>query len=161
MQDAAGRVVGVRLRFPNGRKLAVRGGHEGLFIPCDLPTTMTDDTLLVCEGPSDTATALDLGHLSVGRPSCTGGVRHVVELVQRHHVEKVVVLSDTDAPGRRGSASLAAVLSVYVRELRIVYPPSRFKDLRAWRRSGATRQDLDNLILSTRTIKAHIRRTAS
>ena len=33
MTDAAGRVRGIRLRTDEGRKFAVRGGHDGLFIP--------------------------------------------------------------------------------------------------------------------------------
>jgi hypothetical protein len=33
MRDAAGTVVGIRLRFPSGRKLSAKGGREGLFIP--------------------------------------------------------------------------------------------------------------------------------
>ena len=33
MRDAGGKVLGIRLRRPDGGKLAIRGGREGLFIP--------------------------------------------------------------------------------------------------------------------------------
>jgi len=56
MVNAAGQVVGIRLRFPDGRKLAVTGGREGLFIPTDLTYR---ELLLVAEGPTDTAALLD------------------------------------------------------------------------------------------------------
>ncbi len=36
MRNAAGEIRGIRLRYPNGKKLAVRGGKEGLFLPADL-----------------------------------------------------------------------------------------------------------------------------
>ena len=36
MTDAAGAVLGIRLRRPNGSKFAVRGGKEGLFLPAGL-----------------------------------------------------------------------------------------------------------------------------
>jgi hypothetical protein len=79
MMDVAGRVQGIRLRFSNGRKLAVRGGREGLFVPSGLAAT---NQLLICEGPTDTAALLDLGFAAVGRPSCAGGTRLLVELLR-------------------------------------------------------------------------------
>ena len=154
MRDAAGRILGVRLRLPSGRKLAVRGGREGIFYPVDLPTDLTDDTLLVCEGPTDCAAALDLGALAVGRPSCTGGVRHVVELVQRRRPARVVVVADDDGPGRRGAEALASTLLPYVRRVQVVTPPA--KDLRAWRQAGATQAGLQRLIADTSARRLHI-----
>ena len=103
MQDVAGNVLGIRLRLPSGRKLSVHGGREGLFLPTLTtdhwpPTTM----LLIAEGPTDTAALLDLGFLAVGRPSCTGGVRLLGELVRKLKPEGVVIVADADAPGNAG-----------------------------------------------------------
>ena len=118
MSDAAGNVVGIRLRLPNGRKLAVKGGREGVFLPegltsphpnplpkgegtkGEIPLAKGEGTgwLLVCEGPTDTAALLDLGFSAVGRPSCTGGTRHLVSLLRRLAVPEVVIVADGDAP---------------------------------------------------------------
>jgi hypothetical protein len=147
MSNAAGDVLGVRLRLPGGKKLSVKGGKEGLFIPtlptatCPLPTT-----LLIAEGPTDTAALLDLGFHAIGRPSCTGGVALLVDLLQKHRPEGVVIVADADAPGQRGAETLATVLLVYSQSVRIVAPPSGVKDAREWKRSGATTADVQRMI---------------
>jgi hypothetical protein len=143
MHDAAGNVVGVRLRRRDGSKLSVWGGHEGLFIPIDLPQ---GGRLLICEGPTDTAALLDLGFSVVGRPSCSGGVRHVVDLVRRLAVPEVVIVADGDAPGQRGAGNLAATLAAYCPAVRIIAPPAGVKDAREWKRRGATAADVERAI---------------
>jgi len=71
MSDAEGKVIGLRTRYPSGGKAAEKGSRNGLFIPADLPD---DGLLLICEGPSDTAAALDLGFAAIGRANYgTGG----------------------------------------------------------------------------------------
>lgn len=137
MSDSTGRVRGIRLRYPDGSKLAVKGGREGLFVPIELTG---DGPLLACEGPTDCAAMLDLGFDCVGRPSCTGGTALVVGLVRRRRPCSVVVVADADEPGRRGAGSLAAVLATYCRDVRVVTPPA--KDAREWVRGGATRADV-------------------
>ena len=109
MRDAAGKIVGIRLRNDQGEKWAVRGGHEGLFFPDNLPT---DDPLLICEGPTDTAAALDLGFSAIGRPCCTGGVRQIIQFCRQRHQQVVVVVADADEPGQNGAQSLASVLRI-------------------------------------------------
>jgi phage/plasmid primase-like uncharacterized protein len=73
MRNANGKVVGIRLRRPDGRKVSVTGGHEGLFIPRGRDL-YPGEPLLIAEGPTDTAALLDLNFMAIGRPSCTGGV---------------------------------------------------------------------------------------
>lgn len=143
MSNAAGEVVGIRLRKPDGGKLSVRGGKEGLFIPTGL---QPGGRLLVCEGPSDTAACLDWGFQVVGRPSCTGGVRLLVELVKRMQPEEVVIVADDDGPGQRGAENLARVLLAYVPVVRVIAPPAPHKDARAWLRAGATAADVQAAI---------------
>jgi len=136
-------VRGIRLRHLDGRKLSVRGGREGLFVPRDLATS---ERLLVCEGATDAAALLDLGLTAIGRPSCTGGVGLIVDVVRRRREREVVVLADADEPGRRGAANLAAVLTAFAPSVRIIEPPSGAKDARAWVRSGATAVDVQRAI---------------
>lgn len=142
---ATGRIVGIRLRAADGAKFAVAGGKDGLFIP-DVPR-VADEPLLVTEGATDTAALLDMGFPNVvGRPSCTGGIKHVVMLVQLREANAVVVLGDGDEPGRRGAENLASLLRIYVPVVRVVEPPVGVKDMRAWRSAGAMRADLEELI---------------
>ena len=142
MRNAAGKVVGIRLRRPDGRKLSVPGGHEGLFVPTNQSPS---DRLLVCEGPTDTAALLDLKFMAIGRPSCTGGVRHIVDLVRQLQAGEVVVVADSDQPGRHGAASLAGTLVRYCR-VRIITAPKPFKDARDWLRAGARWVDVQRAI---------------
>ncbi len=143
MKDPSGGMVGIRLRRPDGSKLAVRGGREGLFIPTGLDEV---GQLLIAEGPTDTAALLDLGFTAIGRPSCNGGARHLVGVVRSLRPSRVVIVADADAPGVAGAANLACVLCVYCRDVRIVRPPPPHKDARAWVTGGARRGDVESLI---------------
>jgi hypothetical protein len=142
MVDALMHTIGIRLRREDGDKYSVGGGREGLFVPDDL----ADGNLLICEGPTDCAALLDLGFAAVGRPSCTGGVRLLVELIRARDASEVTIVSDADAPGRRGAESLASVLRLYCRTVRIIEPPPGIKDARAWRRAGGTTADVQGVI---------------
>jgi DNA primase len=140
-------VLGIRLRRPSGFKFSVKGGREGLFIPSGSGGVGPGQPLLVCEGPTDTAALLDLGFEGVvGRPSCTGGVRLLTELVKRRQRPEVVIVADGDEPGRRGAAHLASVLLGYAPAVRVISPPAGVKDARAWRQSGCTREEVDRAI---------------
>jgi hypothetical protein len=145
MSDASGSVLGLRLRRPDGFKFSVRGGKEGLFIPSaggDQPSP-----LLICEGPTDAAALLDMGFRNVvGRPSCTGGVKLLVELVRHRQPPEAVIISDGDVPGWRGAVNLASVLVAYAPAVQLIAPPEGIKDARDWLRAGGTRRDIDEAI---------------
>jgi hypothetical protein len=143
MTDAAGKVVGIRLRRPNGAKFSVTGGKEGLFLPTD---DTTDNAMLICEGATDTAALLDMGFSNVvGRPSCSGGVKFVVDLVQLRMPAEVVIVADADKAGQRGAENLASVLVAYTKLVRVVVP-KQFKDVREFFKAGGTRKQLDHAI---------------
>jgi hypothetical protein len=133
MVAADRRVVGIRLRTPEGFKYALSGSKQGLFVP---PGLSRRGLLLVAEGPTDTAALLDLGFAAVGRPSCTGGTRMLSELARSLQPARVAILSDNDAPGRHGAAALAAVLAAYVQDVRVIRPPDGIEDARAWKNCG-------------------------
>jgi len=121
---------------------------EGTRKSDPLPTVpdVGTDLLLIAEGPTDTAAILDLGFSAVGRPSCTGGVNLLVELVRTLKPSGVVIVADGDAPGQRGAETLATVLVAYSASVRIIAPPSGVKDAREWKRSGATSADVQQTI---------------
>lgn len=139
MRGAAGRVVGIRRRFPDGRKLSVKGGHEGLFVPDGV---QLGDELFVCEGPTDAAAMLSLGLNVVGRPSCRGGVDELVRFVRATRPEGVVIVGDRDRPGRAGAQGLASRLCLYCRAVAVIFPPDGVNDARAWVQLGATAVDV-------------------
>jgi hypothetical protein len=147
MRDGDGNVIGIRLRCADGRKWAVKGSRQGLFIPERLNNCA--DRLLICEGPTDTAALLDLGFDAIGRPSCNGGNRCVLGLVLsdgRLVPREVVIVADSDEPGQRGAWKLATTLVSYVGRVRIIEPPDGVKDARQWVQSGATRYDVEAAI---------------
>ena len=154
MSDATGNVLGIRLRLPNGRKLAVKGGREGVFLPEGLTSHHPDPLpkgegtkpLLIAEGPTDTAALLDFGFSAVGRPSCTGGTRHLVNFLHQLTVPEVVIVADGDAPGQAGAERLAATLAPYCPTVKVITPPTPYKDARAWKQAGGTAADLLALI---------------
>jgi len=147
MSDATGRIIGINRRFWDGAKRIMPGHKAGLYVPDDL-TVGPDAPLLVCEGATDAAAGRDLGLQCIGRFSCTHGATLLMELVKARRPGLLVIIGDTDEPGRRGAQSLAATLIPYVLALKIVEPPAPHKDLRAWRQAGATRHNIESLIAS-------------
>lgn len=139
MSDAQWNTIGIRLRLVNGRKLALRGSRQGLFVPMGI---RQDRALLIAEGTSDCAALLDLSFNAIGRPSCRGGTRFVVEYVRRLGFRHVIVVADQDEPGRHGADSLVSTLIEYVVKVWTVTPPNGAGDIREWVNTGGTREEL-------------------
>jgi hypothetical protein len=159
MTDPGGNVRGIRVRRPNGFKFSVTGGKEGLFLPAG--TEADSSLLLVCEGPTDAAALLEMGFANVvGRPSCTGGNKLLVDLVRKGRPPEVVVVSDGDEPGRRGADNLASVLVAYVPAVRVIAPPAGVKDARDWFRAGATREAAEEAIAAAPARRLTVRAVA-
>ena len=150
-----GGVCGIRLRSPSGKKFSERGGHEGLFVPTDLAGA---ELLVICEGPTDSAAVLDWGCDAVGRPSCTGGTRLLVEFVRRGPWKRHVIFADAGKPGTDGALALARVLAPASRDLRVIVPPA--KDARAWKNAGASRENVLMLLDAAPPIRISVRRAA-
>ncbi len=152
MTDAQGRVRGLRLRLPSGRKLSVRGGKEGLFVPSGLSGA---GPLLLAEGESDAAALLDLGAEAIGRPSCRGGARLLMDYLRASPRNEVVVVADDDGAGRAGAADLARMLAPICPLVRLLVPPA--KDAREWLRAGATPGDLLGAAAAAEPVRVSVR----
>lgn len=139
MCDGYGNVVGIRLRNERG-KFAVRGSRQGVF----LAAVPAQKTLFVCEGPTDTAAAVELGLFAVGRPNCCCGGLEIRTYARRHKCDRAVIVSDNDKPGLDGARRVGQELrlphAIYV-------PPA--KDLREFCRLGGTRNMIDNTLNQT------------
>ena len=139
MCDSYGNVVGIRLRNERG-KFAVRGSRQGIF----LAAVPAQKTIFVCEGPTDTAAALDLGFFAVGRPNCCCGGVEVRTYARRHECAKAVIVSDNDKPGLDGARKVGAELRM---PWAIYVPPA--KDLREFCRLGGSRNMIENTLKGT------------
>lgn len=135
-RDAKGNIIGLVKRHLDGRKEALLGSRRGLTYQYPLPD---DDPVLVVEGWSDTAAAIEAGFNAVGRPSNVGGGALLAELLRGR---AVIVFGENDQkdngawPGRDGAESIAAQLLPVCESVRILFPPDGVKDLRGWLRGA-------------------------
>lgn len=98
-RNARGEIIGITRRFEtpiNGKnKLLWKGGNRGLSYEDDWSDG--DGPIYLVEGASDTAAGLSMGLSVIGRPSNTGGIQHLVELLADvpHHRE-IVAMGEND-----------------------------------------------------------------
>jgi len=137
MYDGEENFAGIRLRSDEGDKWALRGSHQGIFIPY----IENQADVLIVEGPTDAAAAVSLGFYAIGRPSCSGGACEILQWCKRHSIRRVSVLADNDSPGLAGARTLCGQLDI---PARLVVLPA--KDLREWVQNGATRQAVEACI---------------
>ena len=140
MSNDFGKIIGIRRRFPNGRKVSMTGSRTGLFVPEGLPES---GLLLICEGATDTAAALDLDFAALGRPSCNSRVDMTARFVKGR---KVVIVGDNDKVGKVGAEKLASALILYCWSVKLIFPSDGTKDLRRWLQTGLTQEKLQQII---------------
>lgn len=136
MRDEGGVVRGVRVRKPDGSKLAITGSKDGLFVPDGLEYACG---IYICEGPTDTAAMLDMGFEAVGRPSCQGATKTLAALVAKIKPPFVAIVADSDAPGMKGAMMLKKEIAPITWSY-IFNPPA--KDVRAFLIENGNREDL-------------------
>ncbi len=159
MRDGQENVIGIRVRAPKG-KWCIPGSHNGLFWPEGVYAG-SNERLFICEGPTDCAALLTMEFCAIGRPSCSGGVEHIVEFL-RGKRRDVVIMADRDPPkhrpdgsvwfpGQEGAARLAQAIRPFVRTLKVIKPPFH-KDVRDWHKAGATHDVVETLIRNVRFV---------
>ncbi len=158
MCDESSRVIGIRRRFGSGRKLCVTGSRNGLFIPEGIDGS---GPLMVCEGPTDAAAALDLGFDAFGRPNCDSKVNMTARFTKGRDV---IIIADNDTPkrdgrnpGQAGAVKLAQKLVFVCSSVRIILPPTEYKDLRGWYRAGLKHDELLATIKNTKPLTVELR----
>lgn len=149
-----GELVGIRLRNDRGEKWAVKGSKAGLFVPWDSLHLLASRSIFLCEGPTDTAAAIQLGFFAIGRHACVGQEQLVNELISEACARHAYVVYDNDAPGVRGADKLCAQLKIPFTR---VIPPA--KDLREFVSEGGTKELLMYLVSEAQ--RKHIRLSAS
>ncbi len=140
-RDATGQIVGLIGRNEAGQKRRYSGAKCGLCYPADWAAGT--GPLLLVEGASDMAAVLTMGLPGVARPSNTGGITLLTDLLSDLSADRpIVVISERDKkedgtwPGKSGAISTAKQLAAALeREIEWSLPPDNAKDTRAWLQS--------------------------
>ena len=136
--DGLGRIVGISTRDLDDSKRMLKGSKRGLLLP--KKWRLRSGPVFIVEGASDSAALACMGLAGIGRPSATGGVDHLVQLLASVPDSRIIiVLGEMDAkpdgswPGRDAAESVAAQLASKLnRKVRWALPPDGAKDVRAW-----------------------------
>lgn len=166
-RDSAGNVIGINRRLDDGSKRRCAGSQAGLtFDPVGwLQSDIEPRSVLLVEGASDVAALLSLGLSVVGRPSNTGGVELLAELLRAVPPDRAIVVmaehdrkpqesfsdkgreghrADCDGcsrcwPGKFGAEKTATKLAERLeRPIAWAFPPENAKDVREWLNSRPT-----------------------
>lgn len=137
-RDAAGEIIGIATRDIRGDKGFFLDGNRGLTFAPDWDTG--HGPIVLVEGPSDTAAAIDIGLSVIGRPSNRGGVAFLGELLADIPAgREIIVIGERDEkpdgewPGRKGAITTARELAKRLdRRIGWSFPPGNAKDTRGW-----------------------------
>lgn len=150
-KDSHGTVIGILKRDHSGIKRRIPNSRCGLCYPnnWDQPP----GPILLVEGPSCTAAVLSMGLCGVGRPSNTGGVDHLIGLLDSVPRDReIIVIGERDEkpdgkwPGQDGAVSTANQLSESLdRPIAWSFVPDDKKDTRAWLQSAPKGLPVDRL----------------
>ncbi len=153
MYNPNGDIVGIRLRN-DFRKWSVKGGHQGLFIPYAAVKRFPVHTVMIVEGPTDTAAGLALGFFTIGRANNLVGNEMVIQVLNELHPRDAIVCYDNDEhidsmgkrirPGPMGAERLIRLLKCRVTRF---VPPT--KDLRSFLTSGGDSDLINSLVGNT------------
>lgn len=138
MRNDAGDIVGIRTRDQDGKRSVSGSDGNGLFF---IPSMLSSDHLIICEGPTDMAALVDAGFGSaIGKPSCKLGDDYAVALIQRLRPAAVLLIPDRDAVGLQGFAALANKIveteAMPMARIDAMTPPAPLKDARQWLRKS-------------------------
>jgi hypothetical protein len=149
--SADGKVVGIAERYPRshadlpGAKRTARSTSLGLAYLPSLHDADGGGIVWVVEGWSDTLAGESIGLRVLGRPSVSGGLADVADLLEELDPARVVVVGERDQKpdgswpgltlGRRFAEGLADRLG---RVVEVCLPPADLKDLRAAVLAGHT-----------------------
>lgn len=136
--DARDRIIGVTCRYLDGTKRALGGFGRGLAIAKGWQDA--NGALLIAEGHSDVIALHAVGLSAVGRPSNTGGISYLIELLRNVPADRpILILGEFDAnergkwPGLEGAVKVSSELTAKLgRPVPYVLPPRSSKDVREY-----------------------------
>ena len=105
----------------------------------------TDLPVIIVEGATDVAAAMDLGFVAIGRPSAEGGLQILSKMPLSG--KEIWIIGENDAgAGKAGMEKTFAILSGMSDKVCRVMPPEGVKDLREWLRCGLTQKQLTEYV---------------
>jgi len=130
MWDAAQEVVGIHTRDLDGTKRSIEGSRLGLFLPVFI--TDVNETIIICEGLSDTLVAYHCTGLnSIGLPSATFGHTIVRDFLKNTHFKgNIIIVCDSDEAGFDSAHKLVNILDKKY-PITVVLP-TPYEDLRCF-----------------------------
>ena len=153
MYDGTLHVCGIRLRSPDGRKWAVTGSKAGVFVPWRYRAEDwgNNGNVIVVEGPTDAAAVLALKLIPIGRPSCLGCERVLVDAARGIGARLLTIVADNDGPGITGARRLSVALEMAGIRHRLVTSGGH-KDFRKWLQTGIDRATVETQWANARWI---------
>ena len=140
MWDHDLRAVGIRGRWPDGNKTAIKGSSQGVFTTH--ATLEQQGDIYIAEGPTDAAALISFGCKRViGRSNCKGNIDQIQKIAKGHAVH---IIADRDEVGMQGALQLMESLDSIATRATVHIPPE--KDLREWKKQGATKEDFELFI---------------
>lgn len=143
LYGVSGRVVGIQRRQAVIKRL-MRHSNLGVFVPSAFFQDRSD-TLAVCEGYTDTVTALEYGYNAIGKVNAYIGNEEVIAYAKKHgKIKHVTIFADNDVNdvGLAGATETANMLSDQGFDVGVVLTPH--KDLRASKAAGLSLKDILN-----------------
>ena len=138
------KVSGIQRRQGNTKRYMKYSGM-GVFVPSAFFQNPSD-TLAVCEGWTDTVTALEYGYNAIGKVNAYVGNEEVVMYIKTHpDVRKVIIFADNneDGVGFAGAAETAEIIDKITENnylTKVVLTPE--KDLRMCKQKDMTIQEV-------------------
>ncbi|GAH50644.1 unnamed protein product, partial [marine sediment metagenome] len=112
----------------------------------------SEHPVLIVEGVTDVAAAIDIGLVAIGRPSSSGCLDKLTNLIAGRNV---LVLGENDAgAGVEGMEKAFEILRPYAKHIAKILPPDGIKDLRQWVSQGIT-QDVFIKLIRTKGSSIH------
>lgn len=147
--NAKKEMIGIQRIYPDNSKKMVNGSRVGIIIPL---YTNFKQSLIITEGISDTAMAVELSWNVIGRLSCSCGEDIIVEIVKNHRTPKIIIIGDNDIAGIKGMNKLRESLATRLNH-KGVYGiiPEKGSDLREWvnlSEKNQIKQYIKNITLS-------------
>jgi hypothetical protein len=137
--------IGVRLRYWNGEKRAIKGSHNGIFAPQGIAAQAM---ALIVEGVSDCLAAITLGYFPIGQPSCGSGIPYLCAAIRRFGIKRCAIIADNKL-GEREDPGLAAsqMISKHlpVKSAVLVLPAP---DIRSFLNLGGTSDLIESMLRS-------------
>jgi putative DNA primase/helicase len=99
----------------------------------------SNHAILIVEGLSDVAAAYDMGLVAIGRPAANGGFP-LLKNMPLSGRSVIIVGENDDGVGASGMEATFRIIRKMTQDVKKILPPAGIKDLRAWYKSGCTKE---------------------